>query len=279
MRAASDHRGSPECPELPTKSGVLGRLWSNLKALAPPDSVALNNHPATLRASTRALPTRPQTVVIRGYVSEQPELKETDQWISYVRLHIAANEIVCDGEKRDPKTDMWHSVVFFGRRAHELCKLHIGDRVRLRGDRLMATENKGRWVVLVSSIINPLLERLPTDKPSSIETEGWVFVEPKLQRYKDGTCFVRVMIEAESVRVQGKVKDASHADHRWQFAIFLDEKAETFVSIAKMGAKVQIKGDLTFLPWVQPGERFSTNEIRNATFTLITPAHGHLRCD
>jgi single-stranded DNA-binding protein len=218
-------------------------------------------------------------VLIRGYISEQPVLKQTDQGIDYVRLHIAANEIVCEGEKRDPQTDRWHSVVFFGRRAQEMCKLLIGDRVRLRGDRLLATESKGRWLVVVSNIINPVLERLPADKPSSIETEGWVFVEPKLQRYKDGTCFVRVMLEAESVRVQGKLRDANHADHRWQFAIFLDQQAENLVATAKMGAKVRVTGDLTFLPWVAPGQRFSTNEIRNASFTLITPAHGHLRCD
>ena len=279
MIAEPTHNASPHSPELPSKAGVLGRIWSNIKAIAPPDSEALPNRRAYLSATARVPENHPQTTVIRGYISEQPVLKETYQGIAYVRLLIAANEIVCDGESRDPQTDMWHSVVFFGRRAHEMCKLHIGDRVRLRGDRLLATENKGRWLVVVSNIINPVLELLPADKPSSIETQGWVFVEPQLQRYIDGTCFVRVMIEAESVRVQGKLRDANHTDHRWQFAIFLDQQAETFVATAKTGAKVRITGDLTFLPWVQPGQRFSTNEIRNATFSLITPAHGHISRD
>lgn len=215
---------------------------------------------------------KPERLEIEGYVARQPRLK-TKNGIPYVRLHIGATSLKSDGHPKDPELDKWHSVVVFGREAHERSKLQPGERVAVAGDRIFSEKSLGAQKEVVSHIVNPHLSSIEKLKePTTLKAKGEVFREPALLATDDGRAYTRVLIYADMMKQEGESKTLCT---RWHTAVFWDSQAKEVAETIKKGAKVEVEGKLVTVAWKQDGQMFEGQEIRNPSLKLLETGKAH----
>lgn len=109
------------------------------------------------------------------------------------------------------------------------------------------------------------MQQLPT-----IEVNGKVAVKPILQAHSDGRMFAKVLLEVNSVSIDGQ--PCTSANDKRHAVVFQDAKAQEAVKALDRGTTIGVRGDLITIAWSQDGQRFTSNEIRNASFNVLEQA-------
>lgn len=214
----------------------------------------------------------PERLAIKGYIAKEPQLRHAPDGTPYLRIHVGANEILSDGKPKRPDADLWHSAVIYGKQAQALKAHPVGTLVALAGDRVLTQRESAGKTIVLSSIVNPTIELLPTQKSVSIEATGTVTLPPNIQYNADGVPFVKALIAADQVKIAELSKDISQSVNRWHSAVFTGADAFAFAAEASQGCRLKVAGDHTTVAWSQDGERFTSSEIRNPTFTVLAQA-------
>jgi single-strand DNA-binding protein len=238
-------------------------------------------HPAGASSSAgpwglprRAAPERnamEERIEARGTVAREPEVRTTSQGKMFLRVTLAADDVVRGGERLEPEANKWHTVLVWGTDV----VVGKGDRVFVTGQHVAReyTDKQGNPRV-ESEIHNAAVDVLERGKPAertTIEVTGNVVRDPELKTTATGKLRTTVSIAANEVKVDGQEIDA--AANKWHTAVFWGDQAQEHAAALKKGAPVRVSGDLVIREFEgRDGEMKKAAEIQRGTLEVLGPA-------
>jgi single-stranded DNA-binding protein len=183
---------------------------------------------------------QPERIAVKGTVTQEPKVGQTDKGKLYTRISIAADEVVIDGRKVKADANKWHTAVFWGVDAVDRANdVKQGAQISIEGDRkVRQAEGRDGKMREFSEIHHGSLqiERQPREKVSGVpvELKGEVLYDPELKAAagRQGQYYTVLTIRPEQ-----------NNEEKVRAAFFGKDAMEVARSVRK-GADVSLKGEL-----------------------------------
>jgi single stranded DNA-binding protein len=182
-----------------------------------------------------------ERIEVRGWVTQDAELKRTSAGDALTRVNISAKEARNKEGGPLDGAEKFYTGVFWGEQATEIsAAARKGAEVKITGSLVHSDYTGKDGTPKRAAEIHYAQMELCKEAPDRMAVKGTVTEDPQLRETRDGKLVARLNVATKSAERNGQQVPGE----RWYTAVFWGQAAEDCVARTKKGTEVQVTGEL-----------------------------------